>query len=166
VLLGASRSSSMPPPDDFSPGTFRHLAAEYRLGRPSSLNDSGGTNQPVDRSGSLMAGNRFAAVTALVLIGASCAHPPRQPASESSLASASSSPPVSVRNGELAFKGPDFTAWLVALDGSGLHPVPSRIRRRRSRPGAIPLTGRTSSTTATSGGTGRLRHLRLQRRRQ
>jgi Tol biopolymer transport system component len=31
---------------------------------------------------------------------------------------------VSVRNGELAFKGPDFTAWLVAPDGSGLRPVP------------------------------------------
>ena len=30
---------------------------------------------------------------------------------------------MSARNGELAFKGPLFTAWLVAPDGSGLHPV-------------------------------------------
>jgi Tol biopolymer transport system component len=39
------------------------------------------------------------------------------------VASASTSTPVSARNGELAFKGPLFTAWLVAPDGSGLHPV-------------------------------------------
>ena len=30
---------------------------------------------------------------------------------------------MAVGNGSLAFKGPDFTAWLVAPDGSGLHPV-------------------------------------------
>ena len=31
--------------------------------------------------------------------------------------------PPSVRNGEFAFAGPNFTGWLVAPDGSGLRPV-------------------------------------------
>ena len=31
--------------------------------------------------------------------------------------------PASVGNGRLAFKGPNFTAWLVAPDGSGLHQI-------------------------------------------
>jgi TolB protein len=31
--------------------------------------------------------------------------------------------PTSVGNGRLAFKGPTFTAWLVAPDGSGLHQI-------------------------------------------
>jgi Tol biopolymer transport system component len=70
-----------------------------------------------------MKSRRLFAMTAVALVGASCAHSPRQPASESSVASASTSTSASVRNGELAFNGPQFTAWLVSPDGGGLHPV-------------------------------------------
>ena len=62
------------------------------------------------------------ALPAVVLIGVSCAQLPRQPPSEA-VRSAPTGEPVSIRNGEFAFKGPDFTAWLVAPDGSGLRPI-------------------------------------------
>jgi WD40-like Beta Propeller Repeat len=76
--------------------------------------------QSVRRS---MRPKRLCALMAVAIVGASCAGPARQPAPESPEASASTSAPGSVRNGELALAGPHFTAWLVAPDGSGLHPV-------------------------------------------
>jgi TolB protein len=39
------------------------------------------------------------------------------------VSSAPTGEPVSIRNGEFAFNGPDFTAWLVAPDGSGLRSI-------------------------------------------
>jgi Tol biopolymer transport system component len=66
---------------------------------------------------------RLFALTAVVLVSASCAGPAKKPASGSPLTSASMGMPASVGNGRLAFKGPNFTAWLVAPDGSGLHQV-------------------------------------------
>jgi Tol biopolymer transport system component len=71
-----------------------------------------------------MKGKKLFALTAVALVGASCSDPPMHSASESSVASASTGTLASVRNGELAFKGPQFTAWLVAPDGGSLHPVP------------------------------------------
>ena len=67
---------------------------------------------------------RLSALVAVAVVGASCAGPAKQPASESPVASASTGTPVAVGNGGLVFKGQNFTAWLVAPDGSGLHPVP------------------------------------------
>jgi Tol biopolymer transport system component len=61
------------------------------------------------------------ALTAVALIAASCANTPRQPGS---VAAAPTGALASVQNGELAFKGARFTAWLVAPDGSRLHSVP------------------------------------------
>jgi hypothetical protein len=74
---------------------------------------------PVRRS---MKSRSLYALAAVVLIGVSCAQLPRQPPSEA-VRSAPTGEPVSIRNGEFAFKGPDFTAWLVAPDGSGLRPI-------------------------------------------
>ena len=71
-----------------------------------------------------MKGTRLFALTAVALVGVSCAQPTKQRQSESSVASASTSTSTSVRNGALAFAGPHFTAWLVAPDGGGLHQVP------------------------------------------
>jgi Tol biopolymer transport system component len=69
----------------------------------------------------MVRGKRLFALAAAALLGASCAKEASQPVSP---ASASTGPPASLQNGELAFKGARFTAWLVAPDGSGLHPVP------------------------------------------
>jgi Tol biopolymer transport system component len=83
-----------------------------------------GTKPSVDLSGSRMTGKTLLALAAAALVGASCAQPLNRSASESSVASVPSGTPTPARNGELAFKGPQFTAWLVAPDGSGLHAVP------------------------------------------
>ena len=64
---------------------------------------------------------RLTALVAVAILDASCAGPARQP--ESPEASASTSVPGSVRNGEIALGGPHFTAWLVAPDGSGLRQI-------------------------------------------
>jgi hypothetical protein len=67
--------------------------------------------QSVRRS---MRPKRLCALMAVAIVGASCAGPARQPAPESPEASASTSAPGSVRNGELALAGPHFTALRMA----------------------------------------------------
>jgi len=86
-----------------------------------------------------MKDTRLLALTAVALVGVSCAQTPKQRPSESSVASKSASPSVSVRNGALAFAGADFTAWLVAPDGGIL-----AAEEHHAPPGVTSVTKRHS----------------------
>ncbi len=84
---------------------------------------------------------RLVALTAVVLVSASCAGPAKNTASGSPLTSASIGKPASVGNGRLAFKGPNFTAWLVGPDGSALHQVALSDRTATITPSAYSPDG-------------------------
>jgi TolB protein len=68
-----------------------------------------------------MARRRLLALTAAVLVGTSCAS---QQGERAPSPSTPTGHPESRENGDLVFKGPRFTAWLVAPDGSDLRSVP------------------------------------------